>query len=317
MQSPRIRQQLKDPAGWPIEMRKDWADDQGRSAAGRARDHQIANFRRVRDALDDFGPDAVMVFSKDAQESLGPIMLPQYWVQAHDYVEIKPFGIIGDPANFFRRDPETVVTLAGHPAIALEVVCGLRDRGFEAPFSIDVSSPRGLAHTFVSTALHLDWDQQAFDLPFIPFPLDPFGRRMRGIDGLEPMSPDKPAPMSMARGFDLGAAIASVLRESRWRVALVAAAGWSHANNTSWERSWIHPDIDADTRLFSAWEQGRFSEFARLDAATLEAHGQWELLMWTVLAGAMNASRTMVAYQDFQPNWLFNSNWVTTIFEPT
>ena len=46
----------------------------------------------------------------------------------------------------------------------------------------------------------------------------------------------------------------------------------------------------------------------------LEEFGQWEMLCWIALAGAMTEIGAEVRHSDFQEGWIFNSNWVNTIF---
>ena len=47
-----------------------------------------------------------------------------------------------------------------------------------------------------------------------------------------------------------------------------------------------------------------------------EAHAQWELLIATVLAGAMaELGAGAPRHADFQPTWVCNDNFVTTVFE--
>src|ERR1700677_3738921 len=69
LSSPRVPEDLKDPANWPEAMRAEWGDDQGTAFAARHR----AEFREgaavVRQALDDFAPDAVIIFGDDQYEN--------------------------------------------------------------------------------------------------------------------------------------------------------------------------------------------------------------------------------------------------------
>jgi len=314
LKSERIRQELKNPANWPAAMREQWADDDGAKAGAAARTRQVEQFRKLSAALDDFRPDFVLIWSKDGRESLKDYAIPQFWIQAHEKVDYKPFTSLGRKENVFGEDPERVVTLPGHPAGAKHLVKGLAESGFDPTYSLEPLHPNGLAHTFSGVVVHLDWDKRRFGTPVVPVSVDPFGPRQRVSDGMSPIVQDDPRPISPARAFELGRATARVLRASPWRVALVAGAGWSHANNTSWERHWLHPAMEPDRRRYEEWANNAFSNWGSFTYDELEEHGQWELLCWIMLAGAMTEIGAKVQYSDFQEGWIFNSNWVNTVF---
>jgi hypothetical protein len=314
LRSERIRPELKDPANWPAPMREAWGNDEGVAAGAAARPRQVEQFRKLRAALDDFRPDFILIWSKDARESLKDFAVPQYWIQAHESVQFKPYTSLGRKENVFGEDADQLVTLQGHPAGARHLVKGLAEAGFDPTYSLEPMHPNGLAHTFSGVVVHLDWDKRQFATPVVPVSVDPFGARQRGQDGMAPLTADTVLPISPARAFALGRATARALRASPWRVALVAAVGWSHANNTSWERSWVHPDVDADRRRYDEWANNNFTDWDSFTYEELEEHGQWELLCWIALAGAMTEIGAKVQYSDFQPGWIFNSNWVNTVF---
>lgn len=315
MRSERIRPELKDPANWPAPMRAQWGNDEGVTGAAAARAEQVEQYRKLRQVLDEFQPDFILIWSKDARESLKDFAIPQYWIQAHESVDFKPYTSLGRKENIFGEDGDKVVTLKGHPQGARYLVRGLAEAGFDPTYSLQPMHPNGLAHTFTGVVVHLDWDRREFAIPVVPVSIDPFGPRQRGQDGMAPLVPTAPLPISPKRAFELGRATARILRASPWRVALVAGVGWSHANNTSWERSWIHPDVEADRRRYEEWRTNRFTQWG--DSFTyddLEEHGQWELLCWIALAGAMTELGARVQYSHFQEGWIFNSNWCNTIF---
>jgi hypothetical protein len=307
---------MKDPANWPEPMRKEWGADEGLAAGEEAKLKQEPHFRKIKQALDDFKPDFIVDWSKDHMESLKSYALPQYWIQAHEETQYKPFAGMANFGleNRFGEDPERVVTLKGHQAGALHLVRGLQDEGFDPTYSTEQLHPGGLTHTFAGVAVHLDWDKREFETPFVPFPIDPFGPRARRAEGLGPMEPGNPLPLSPKRAFALGRAVARVLKASPWRVALVAGTGWSHTQNTSWEKNWVHPHMEGDRKRYDEWASNRFDTWDNFTYEDLEEYGQWEHLCWIVLAGAMTELGAKVEYSDFQENWCFNSNWVNTIF---
>ncbi|HEY3115680.1 MAG TPA: hypothetical protein VGK54_02960 [Chloroflexota bacterium] len=314
LKSERIRPELKDPKNWPAEMRELWGDDEGASGGRRARERQIPQFRKLRAALDDFQPDFILVWAKDGGESLKQFARPPFWIQAHTETHTKLYTSLGRKENLFGEDADRLITIPGHPDGAKYLVRGLIEHGFDPTFSLEPMHEDGLAHTFKGVVFHLDWDKREFATPVVPVSVDPFGTRRRGQDGMSPLTSEDVLPISAERAFELGRATARVLRASPWRVALVAGTGWSHANNTSWERSWIHPDMESDRRRHDEWASNKFDRWGSFTYAELEEFGQWEMLCWIALAGAMSEIGAKVQHSDFQEGWIFNSNWVNTIF---
>ena len=131
---------------------------------------------------------------------------------------------------------------------------------------------------------------------------------------MSPLQPDHLYPIPADKAFALGAATARILRDSPWRVALVAATGWSHTQNTSWERGWVHPHMEGDRKRYDEWANNRFDTWHNFTYEEFEEFGQWEHLCWIALAGAMTELGARVEFCDYQENWCFNSNWVNTIF---
>ena len=161
LKSERIPAELKDRASWPAPMRAEWGSDEGGAAGRAARIRQVEQFRRVGGALEEFRPDFVIIWCKDARESLKDYAVPPYWIQAHHQVEYKPYTSLGCKENVFDEDPDKVVTVRGHPAGAKHLVKGLAEAGFDPTYSLQPLHQNGLAHTFAGVVVHLDWDRRA------------------------------------------------------------------------------------------------------------------------------------------------------------
>ena len=308
--SERIDDSKRSPSNWPLPMQHAWGDDMGKRAGKLAREHAVQQFRKIYTALEEFDPDVTILLAKDHFEAFDRSIYLPYWISAFDSVSIKPYreeNIFGEPAN-------TEVRIAGARDFGIRLANGLQKDGIYAPLLTEPKSPEGLAHTYRSALVHIDWDNRAFSRRILPFPINPFGSRLRGYDGLSPESPDDWRPISMDAAFQIGESIARVVRSGDERVAIVVGAGWSHANNTAWDRSWLWPDVEADQQLFDIWSSGNIEHLRGITPNELEEHGWWELLLWAVLAGAMCESGSVIEQADFQPGWIFNSNWVTTIF---
>ena len=312
-----LKEEMKDPKNWPAAMQAEWGDDEGLVTGQKARAHQIEQFEKLRGELDAFKPDFILAWSKDSRESLKNFSVPQFWIQAHDSLTAKVFQGPGGRESgetFFGQDFDREVDLPGHPEGARHLIRGLQEAGFDPAYATEAMHPTGLAHTFCGVVTHLDWGKWEFETPFVPFPIDPFGLRQRGPDGCEPLTEKTLPPITAQRAFDLGRNTARILKASPWKVALVAGVGWAHANNTSWEKSWVHPDIEADKVRYDEFAANKFDTWNKFTPEEFEEHGQWELLCWIALAGAMTELGAKIKWSDFEAHYIFNSVWVNCAF---
>jgi len=307
---------LKEPSNWPRKMREAWAQDQGSAAGKIAQEIQIEQFRKIRSALDDFQPDFIVMFFRELGETFQAFAKPQYWVQAHEQVSVKLFHVFGNRENIFDEDPDREDIILGHRPGAMHLVRGLQNLGHNPLYSLESMNPNGLGHTALATTVHLDWDKREFATPIVPVGVDPFGfTRIRNNEGMTEWDKSKPRPLTPTEAFELGRSVARIYKASPWKVALVGAAGWSHANDTGLEHERLHPDIEADAVRFEQWRTNRFTEWGgNWTFEEMEEHAQWEMLIPIIIAGAMTEVGARVSHADFQPTWLFNSNSVNSIF---
>src|SRR5712691_9030417 len=54
LQDPGLPDHYRHPESWPVAMRQEYGEDEGKSAAARHREALVAQFRKVRRLLDDF-----------------------------------------------------------------------------------------------------------------------------------------------------------------------------------------------------------------------------------------------------------------------
>ena len=320
------RPAYKDPANWPQPMRRDWADDAGLAAGIRAQAHQIEQFRKLRAALDAFSPDCVVMLYRDMGEPWGNgtgepgSFRPPYWIHDQDAVVIRPYQAFAGGANYWDEDPETGVRVPLHREAAAHLIDTLQAFA-PAPHVCAASDNRarlGLGHNCVAGIVHLDWDRRRFDTPILPIAIDPFGfNRARNVEGLSDWDKSQPPPLTPPQAFALGQTIASAVRASPWKVAIVASNGWSSSQNTARSRGPLHPDHDADRARFAQWQASAFGSWGKdWSFQEMEDHAQWEVLVSIVLAGAMSEIGAQVRHADLATNWILNANWVTTIFDP-
>src|SRR6188768_1141482 len=89
--SPKVPEHLKDPANWPAEMRKEWAEDDGTAFASRHRAEFVEGVRKLRSALDEFKPDLVVIFGDDQYENFKEDIIPPFCVFIQDEFHTQPY----------------------------------------------------------------------------------------------------------------------------------------------------------------------------------------------------------------------------------
>ena len=113
----------------------------------------------------------------------------------------------------------------------------------------------------------------------------------------------------------MGAAVARVLRDSPWRVAVLASSSWSHAFLVD-KTYRLQPDIAADRALYTSLAAGDLATWRDYALAQLEDAGQQEMLNWFALAGAMHALGARLQWSDFVETHVLNSSKVAAVYTP-
>lgn len=315
---PDLPDELRNPDSWPELLRQEWSDDDGR-AAGVAHQHAVATeYHKITAALQEFGPDFIVVWGDDQYERFRENCVPAFCVIAADKFDIHPWEGQRKP-NVWGESADYSLTVPGNRDAAKWLTGELLARDFDVSFSYD--SDQELSHAFVKTALYLDWERKGVRFPMIPFAINCYGRLLTLTSGGRvPMSVlrgigdfDPPAP-SPRRCFDIGAAVAEIVAESEYRVALVASSSWSHGFLTA-RHSFLYPDLESDRRLYGALRDADYAAWRGVTTADIEASGQQEMLNWFCLAGAMNALGRTPDYLSMVETALYNSNKVFAVYQ--
>lgn len=336
LKDPDIPAAVKDPAAWPALMRAEWGDDQGVAAAVGHREAMLAGMRRVRQALDDFQPDFVIVWGDDQYENFREDLVPAFAVLAYEDMEVFPWKHASESAmfdasksdewgggrpNVWREGGDTRLLLRGHREAAKYLTSGLLEREFDIAYAYKPLHHPGLAHAFLNAVLYLDYDRQGFPYPMVPISVNCYGRQIVSYRGFisrwgergdRPLDPPSPSPR---RCFDLGVAIAKVLRDSPWRVAMIASSSWSHAFLVD-KTYRMQPDVAADRALYDAMVAGDYDHWRNYTLAQVEDSAQQEVLNWFALVGAMSELGMQVQWSDFVETYVFNSSKVAAVFGP-
>src|SRR5882672_7805871 len=108
LRSPRIAAAKKEPSSWPEAMQDEWAHE-----VERAREHQDrhrAAFGRVRKEIDEFAPDAVIMFGDDQYENFKEDIIPPFNVFCMDRFKARPFM---NADNIWGADAITELSVPG------------------------------------------------------------------------------------------------------------------------------------------------------------------------------------------------------------
>jgi len=324
--SPKVPERLKDPANWPAQMQEEWGTNEGTTFAAKHRAEFLDGVRQARQALDEFKPDFVLVFGDDQYENFREDIIPPFCVFAADEFQSRPFlrGRGGAPKpNVWEEPYDKLFVTKGHREAAKYLTTRLLETGFDMPYSYTQLHHEGLGHAFMNTLLYLDYDRTGYDYPLVPIQVNAYGRnviRGRGgsghlfaTDGIE-REPDPPAP-SPKRCFELGQAVARILKESPWRVAVIGSSSWSHAFLTE-KNNYVWPDVASDRKRFEELKSGNFTAWRDLPLETIEDAGEHEILNWIPLAGAMYELNQKASYCEFVETYLMNSCKCVAIFPP-
>jgi len=306
--NPNLPEELKTPAGWPEEMRREWSNDKGEAAAGLHRKEMMDWTRKARQALDEFNPDFVLIWGDDQYENFKEDIVPPYCINAHPEFRFHNF-----PNNVWGEPVEKEFVLPGVQKAAKHLAGGLISAGFDAAYSYKPLH-HNLGHAFTNAIFYLDYDRKGFNYPILPVSVNCYGRHVLCQKGglpsfekeLSEDDLDPPAPTSR-RLFDMGAETARILSDSPYRVALVASSSWSHAFLTK-KNHYLWPDIPADRALFKALVDQDYDYWRNLPATAIEDSGQQEVLNWSCLVGALSAlNRGKPDMTAFMETHIFNS----------
>ena len=315
LQDPGLPERYRSPEGWPAPMREEYGADEGLAAARHHRVALVDGFRDARRRLDAFAPDVVLIWGDDQYENFKEDVIPPFCVLAYDAIEHQPWAgqRWKQAKNIWGESGDTTFVYKGNRAAAKALASGLIHHGFDVAYAYrPLHHP--LAHAFVNTLLYLDYDRRGFPYPVVPFSINCYGSRIISQRGTaasfadmpdeDRLDPPSPAPW---RCFDLGRAVARVLSECPWRVALIASSSWSHAFLTP-KHQLLYPDVDADRALYDKLRAGNYQAWRATPLAAIEESGQQEMLNWMCLAGAMAELDRQADTACFVETYIFNSN---------
>jgi OH-DDVA oxygenase/3-O-methylgallate 3,4-dioxygenase len=222
--------------------------------------------RMIRERLARARADAVLLVGDDQTENFGADNLPQLLVYTgSDYV-----------ADDWDR--KRTARVAAQPEIALELVEGCLEEGFDVGHSAAFREGKLLSHAHVEPILYLVHESRT---PVVPV----------FVNAVHP-----PAP-SAARCYAFGQALRRVVdrRLAGRRIILCASGGLSHFSPSHPWQHHVGPryvgdiSVEFDRRIVDWMRSGEGHRLAALSASELIEHGEAELRQWIVLLGAVGA----------------------------
>ena len=190
-------------------MREEYGPDGANAMVSAAAHRQrlVDGFRKVRDEIDAFQPDFVLIWGDDQYENFHEDLVPPFSVYICDEYKTQPYhkrrykGDGDEVFNVWGEDMDHVFTHAGHPEAAKFLATRLLEMGYPMPYAYKTLHFQGLPHAFLNTLLFLDYDRKGFDYPVIPFHVNCYGSAFVKNKGGSPLQadedaePDPPAPL--------------------------------------------------------------------------------------------------------------------------
>jgi aromatic ring-opening dioxygenase catalytic subunit (LigB family) len=322
LSNPVVSDKMRDMANWPEGARDQWDRQEEESLHHEQR--MVAAFRKLRNVIDDFAPDAVIVWGDDQYENFHEDLVPPLAVHCdEEFTDVQP--LLNAPKNPWGEPVDTRFTWRGHHEFGKHLATQLMERDFPISYSYGaLHAEHGLAHAFANTMLYLDWDRKGWPYPIIPISVNALGRNFEvsqnGFGHLKPelagtgidltASPPGPSPRSLYR---LGKLVREIVQERPERVVLMASSSWSHSFLTQ-KNEWLFPDRDTDRVHFEQLKKGEHHKWADVTNLEAEQAGGHEWKNWICLAGATENRRPTIV--DYVESWVFNSNKCFCYFEP-
>ncbi len=310
---PAIPGPVKNGQGWPEGMSAQL--DERLIAAAEHRAALVAGCEHVREDLDEFGPDVVLIWGDDQYEMFREDVVPAFCVVAADRFRFRPWsGPRGPVTNVWSEPPDHEHSVSGHSGFGRQLAEGLLEGGFDIAYAYEVRGDRPFPHAVANTVMFLDYARRGFNYPIVPMLVNCYGRMaiarrggMSYFGSAGDKAPRDPPGPSPKRCIELGRAVARCALRSDLKVALVASSSWSHGflHDGHWR---LYPDRDADLRFYEALVTGDHRPWHEATLAEIEAAGQQEMLNWFCLLGAIEEAGLERSWSSFVETHVFNSN---------
>lgn len=173
LNDPKLPAAMKDPANWPAKMCAEWSDDFGAAAGARHQADMLADFRKVRAALDEFAPDFIVIWGDDQYENFREQIIPPFCILAFDEVIGKPWASAPDSrrgfrANVWNEGPDAEIRVKCHREAAKYIASALLEQEFDMSYAYEPRFHKGLSHAFLNAVMYLDYERKGFPHRIVP-----------------------------------------------------------------------------------------------------------------------------------------------------
>ena len=323
LQSPLVPEHMKDSKNWPEPMQAEW---ENRTEMGELHQREmVEGLRKTRQVIDEFNPDAVIIFGDDQYENFKEDIIPPFNILCMDEFYTRPLR--NHKQNVWNEPQDKLFTYPGAGLLAKHIASELIDRDFPVPYSYKPAHfEGGIPHAFANGIIFLDWDRKGWNYPIIPISVNCYGPNIiwaRGGLGhfrraqearpdpyMDQPGPGGPSPRSC---FRLGQLIREIVDERPERVVIMGSSSWAHGflNPTD---HYLHRNKAFDDILIDQLTRGDQRQWADITNAEFDAVGGSEFKNWICLAGAMeDRTPDILGYAE---TWLFNSAKCFASFKP-
>ena len=291
------------------------------------RRHKAA-LAHIRQAIDEFNPDAIIIFGDDQYENFKQNVIPPFNIYCMDSFPSSPFkmlGALGNTTNIWGVDHEHSYKVPGDGQLARTLADRIISRDFPVAYAYEFLNQDSLTHAFANALVFLDWDNKGWDYPIVPISVNCYGAGVIHTRGgmaqlfdtrpesqrdpyLDTPGPAGPTPRSC---FQLGQTMRSAFAEMDGRYVIMASSGWSHAFLTE-KHHWLYPDREFDRTRLEELSSGDQRHWERLTNQAVEGAGAQEFKNWICLAGVFPERRARVI--EYLDTWIFNSQKCFAIF---
>jgi len=168
--SPLVPEKMQDPKNLPAPMPEEYAH--AKMVPHEHQERMAEDFRTIRNAIDAFGPDAVIIFGDDQYENFREDCVPPFCIYLYDQMESRPFmggGAFGTRQNPWGEPADTCFVHRGEKQLAKPLATELIERNFPISYAFKNShyaekhGPTMLTHAFLNGLIYLDWDRRGFE----------------------------------------------------------------------------------------------------------------------------------------------------------
>lgn len=326
LRSQLIPDAMKTPGTWPADMQTEWNNE-----VECAIEHQLrhkAALQQVRETIEAFNPDAIIIFGDDQYENFKENVIPPFNIYCMDSFPAAPFKLLralGGERNIWEVDNDQGFDVPGAGKLAKSLANDIIEGHCPIAYSYRYLNQQHLTHAFANAIVFLDWDKRGWPWPIIPVSVNCYGSGVIHTRGglaqlldtrdeadkdpyLDAPGPAGPTPRSC---FQVGQALRRALENRPERIVVMASSGWSHAFLTA-KHHWLWPDRDFDRNRLKELEAGNHAAWADLSNAAIEDAGSQEFKNWICLSGVFPERQATII--DYLETWIFNSQKCFALF---